>query len=82
MLHKRINCDGVDALALTFGTRKNSYRICKFAFAAPDLFENFWFIDTLVSKPTTSDGGDTVEDTRDKIYNYSLKSNISAPQLP
>ena len=29
---------------------------------------NFWFIDTLISKPTTTEGGDSVEDTRDKIY--------------
>jgi hypothetical protein len=29
---------------------------------------NFWFIDTLISKPTTIEGGDSVEDTRDKIY--------------
>lgn len=29
---------------------------------------NFWFIDTIISKPTTIEGGDSVEDTRDKIY--------------
>ena len=29
---------------------------------------NFWFIDTLISKPTTTEGGDSVEDTRNKIY--------------
>ena len=29
---------------------------------------DFWFIDTLVSKPTVSEAGETSEDTRDKIY--------------
>ena len=29
---------------------------------------NFWFIDTLISKPTTIENGDSVEDKRDKIY--------------
>ena len=29
---------------------------------------NFWYVDTIISKPTMDDGGETVEDTRDKIY--------------
>lgn len=29
---------------------------------------NFWYVDTLISKPTKDEGGETVEDTRDKIY--------------
>lgn len=29
---------------------------------------NFWFVDMLVSKPTESSGGESAEDTRDKIY--------------
>ena len=29
---------------------------------------NFWFVDRLVSKPTVSSGGETVEDERDKVY--------------
>ena len=29
---------------------------------------DFWFVDTLVSKPTDSVGGESAEDTRDKIY--------------
>lgn len=29
---------------------------------------DFWFIDNLISKPTTTQDGNTVEDTKDKIY--------------
>lgn len=29
---------------------------------------DFWFVDTIISKPTTEDGGETMEDDRDKIY--------------
>ena len=29
---------------------------------------NFWFIYNIVNKPTMEDGGETVEDTRDKVY--------------
>lgn len=29
---------------------------------------DFWFIDPLVSKPTMSEGSETVEDTRNKVY--------------
>ena len=31
---------------------------------------NFWFVDTIISKPTMDDGGETVEDTRDKVYTF------------
>jgi len=31
---------------------------------------NFWFVTTLISKPTMEDGGETVEDTRDKVYTF------------
>ena len=31
---------------------------------------NFWFVDTIISKPTTDEGGETVEDTRDKVYTF------------
>jgi len=29
---------------------------------------NFWFIYNIISKPTTEDGGETIEDTKDKVY--------------
>ncbi|MBR1887500.1 MAG: hypothetical protein IJ813_03435 [Bacteroidales bacterium] len=31
---------------------------------------NFWFVDTIISKPTMMDGGESVEDTRDKVYTF------------
>lgn len=29
---------------------------------------NFWFIDTIINKPSTEEEGETIEDTTDKIY--------------
>ena len=29
---------------------------------------NFWFVNTIVSKPTVTEGSESMEDTRDKIY--------------
>lgn len=31
---------------------------------------DFWFVDTIISKPTMDKDGETVEDTRDKVYTF------------
>ncbi len=58
--------DGETLAGMNF-TTANADRLLWNYHAANDPW-NFWFIDTLISKPTTTEGGDSVEDTKDKIY--------------
>ena len=55
--------DGATLSGMSFTTTQRQWN-----YRAADAPWNFWYVDTLISKPTTDEGGETVEDTRDKIY--------------
>ena len=55
--------DGATLSGMSFTTTQRQWN-----YRAADAPWNFWYVDTLISKPTTGEGGETVEDTRDKIY--------------